>query len=573
MEPVETNFLNDLKLLLAPRCWGLVNRLSKKDRDAKARAFFLAGLGVAFWLGSFLLSYRVLLYFKRTEGFGDILAAKLLSMILLTFFFILIFSNVITSLSSYFLSDDMSIIRAVPVSGWALYFSRLLEALTDSSWMVLSFSFPVFLAYGLAYSAGPIYYVATVSVILPFLVIPAAVGAFVSLMLVNIFPAKKVRNIAMVVAAVVLAFFVVLIRAMRPEKLVNPEAAVSLVNYLSTLRAPSHRFLPSRWAAEALWPLLKGFSWEPFLYHFALWSTAFLLVLLVGWCFYFFYERGWDKSQEAGQARLSTSRAFEAVLGRLIGRLNTRTRMMVEKDVKTFVRDNAQWGQALMLLTMIGIYLYNFSVLPLDRAPMPTFYLQNLISFLNMGLAGFVLAAISVRFIFPSVSLEGPGFWIVKSSPVSLRGFMWSKFFISLVPLLILAEVLIVCSNYLLHVTRFMMWLSSITVFFMTFCITAMGVGLGAIYPRFDAESAAQMASGFGGVVYMVLSVMFVGAVVALEAYPVYIIFMSRLRGLPIPFTEWLLLLIPFVAVACLMLVAFYLPMKVGLKRLREMEL
>ncbi len=74
-------------------------------------------------------------------------------------------------------------------------------------------------------------------------------------------------------------------------------------------------------------------------------------------------------------------------------------------------------------MALVVVYLYNFSVLPLDQTPMPSFFLQNLVSFLNLGLAGFILSAVAGRFIFPAVSQEGFSFWIIRSSPVPFRPF------------------------------------------------------------------------------------------------------------------------------------------------------
>ena len=82
------------------------------------------------------------------------------------------------------------------------------------------------------------------------------------------------------------------------------------------------------------------------------------------------------------------------------------------------------------------------------------------------ALAGFVLTAVAGRFAFPSVSMEGSAFWLIRSAPVSLRAFLWIKFAIYLLPLLVLSETLIVASNLLLRVTPFMMYLSTATIFF-----------------------------------------------------------------------------------------------------------
>jgi ABC-2 type transport system permease protein len=57
----------------------------------------------------FVLSSRVLSYFRSTEIIGDILAKYLLSMLLITFFSLLVFSNIITSLSNLYLSADLEL--------------------------------------------------------------------------------------------------------------------------------------------------------------------------------------------------------------------------------------------------------------------------------------------------------------------------------------------------------------------------------------------------------------------------------------------------------------------------------
>jgi hypothetical protein len=121
-----------------------------------------------------------------------------------------------------------------------------------------------------------------------------------------------------------------------------------------------------------------------------------------------------------------------------------------------------------------------------------------------MGLASFVLTAIASRFVYPAVSMEAEAFWIVRAAPVSIRTFLWVKFFLYYVPLVILAEILIVVSNLLLDVTPFMMGLSTVTVFAMVPGVVALAVGLGAAYPDFKSENPAQAVTSFGGLLFMI---------------------------------------------------------------------
>ena len=248
------------------------------------------------------------------------------------------------------------------------------------------------------------------------------------------------------------------------------------------------------------------------------------------------------------------------------------SRVIIAKDVKTFFRDNTQWSQLLLLLALIVIYLYNFKVLDLKRSPISTFYLQNFISFLNIGLAAFVSASLGVRFVFPAVSSEGFSYWIIRSSPLTLNRFLWTKFWLYSIPLLIVAEILIVLSNYLLNVTPMMMWISTITIFFLVLGVTALGVGLGAVYPRFETENLASVATGFGGLIYMIISAIYVAVVVMLEAWPVYTIFMSEARNIEIPVWKMGLMLLCLAGAVAANIGAIFIPMILGKRRLLARE-
>jgi ABC-2 type transport system permease protein len=188
-------------------------------------------------------------------------------------------------------------------------------------------------------------------------------------------------------------------------------------------------------------------------------------------------------------------------------------------------------------------------------------------------MVGFVTSAVAVRFVFPAVSLEGASFWIIRSAPLSIKGFLWAKFWSSLLPLLVLAEILIVLSNTLLNVTPFMMVLGVVTVFLMTFGITALGVGLGAVFPRFKHDNVAQIPTGFGGIVFMLMTMLFIGVVITFEAWPVYRIFIAQTMGSRITNSGWIAIAGSFAVVLAVNIMAVVLPMKIGYDRLSNREI
>jgi len=117
--------MSNIVALLKPRLLSSANNLwSGNRRNSLSRIFMFGSLGLIFWIGTFIIFYRVLSYFQGVQDFGDILAMKLLSMIMITFFVLLLFSNIINCLAHLYLSQDLPLLHSLPVSSQDIYWSR-----------------------------------------------------------------------------------------------------------------------------------------------------------------------------------------------------------------------------------------------------------------------------------------------------------------------------------------------------------------------------------------------------------------------------------------------------------------
>src|SRR5262249_57796857 len=99
---------------------------------------------------------------------------------------------------------------------------------------------------------------------------------------------------------------------------------------------------------------------------------------------------------------------------------------------------------------------------------------------------------------------------------------LWSKFWVGTLPLLLLAVAIVGVTDYLLQVTAFMMVVSVLSITFMTLAIAGLAIGFGTFFPQFETENAAQIPTSFGGLMFMMTSILLIGLVVILEAQPVY---------------------------------------------------
>jgi ABC-2 type transport system permease protein len=404
------------------------------------------------------------------------------------------------------------------------------------------------------------------------MVLPAAISVVVTTLLVNVFPARRTRDILLLLSLVAVAVLYLLFRLLRPERLVNPESFSDFMVFLAAMRTPDAAYLPSTWATEILAPLLGLREGRPFFPYALLLSSAAVAAMGAETVLSRLFLPGWSKAQEGRQAKLTQRPLWERAVNIGTRPFAPQVRLLMTKEIKTFFRDTSQWSQLILLLALVVVYVYNFSVLPYGANPLLTFYFKNVISFLNLALAGFVIASVSVRFVFPSFSLEGKSFWIVKSGPLTLRRLWWAKYWVNILPLLVLGQVLVVATNTYLRVTPFMMWLSVVTLFGMTVVIVALGLAVGAAYPKFDADNAAQVAAGMGGLIYMILCMSFIGAVVVLEAWPVYAIFANRFRGTALPVTTLASIVISFTLVALLHVTVLVASIRRGLRSLETLE-
>jgi ABC-2 type transport system permease protein len=281
------------------------------------------------------------------------------------------------------------------------------------------------------------------------------------------------------------------------------------------------------------------------------------------------YFPGFSRSQEAPKARFAHLRAIDRAIGSLP--LTNMRRQLLAKDIKVLLRDVSQWSQLLLLVALMLIYIYNFRVLDVQRLPYMTAFIKNLYAFVNLGMAGLVMATVSARFVFPAVSIEGAAFWILRTAPVSMRDVLWSKFWTAVLPVFLISEVLTVVSNEFLGVDPFMKIATAAAVVFMSLAVVGLATGLGARYPRFGAP-ATEVAGSYGAVAFMIQAVLYVMVMIVLIGWPASTYAWARARRITLPLEYQLEMAASFLAAGTLSLFIWWLAMRSGVRALEQMD-
>ncbi|HMG19216.1 MAG TPA: hypothetical protein VK573_10860 [Gemmatimonadales bacterium] len=554
--------------VLQPKWRTALQRLrEERASGGNGKLIVLTLVGGSFWLLVFWVLYRILKALRSVEELGPLIPGKMLGLILLCFISILVLSNVITALSSFFLAKDLDLLVSAPVDWLRLYLAKLGETLLHSSWMVALMIAPILTAYGVVFKGGLLFVPYAILAIVPMLVLPAVLGCAVTLILVNVFPARRTRDLLSIIALGAAGGVILLFRVIRPEQLARPEGFRNLLDFVILLRGPTSPFLPSEWSAQAIMGYLRN-ELDP-LPLLLLWTSAAAFVAMGALLHRALYPQGFTKAQE-GAERFIRGTLWRWTVGSLLAWLPVAKREFVLKDIKLFFRDTTQWSQLILLAVLVVVYLFNIQALPLRRGEPVGFFYVNLVSFLNLGLAGFVLASIAARFIFPAVSLEGRQMWLLRSSPLDLRALLWSKYWVGTLPLLVFGLILTGLTNVLLEVTPFMMILSLATMAGLTLAIGALALAFGTLYPQFETENAAQIPTSFGGLVFMMATIALLAGVLILLSRAVYTYVRAAFDGQVLGVTGEMVALFAVAAAVCA--AATVIPLRMALRKMESFE-
>ena len=555
-------------LLLKYRLKALANGFKGIGFKKAMRPISILTLGMLFVIGDYWFFHRVIVYLDGLPfRVGDELIIQLINLVFITLFMMALFSSLIVSLSVYYLSHDLELLHSLPISISGIVTARYFQCMANSSWMVLLFSLPMFTAYGSYFKVSWDYYLYLIFNLVPFIAIPCLVAILAIMVLMKLYPTHKTHQIMTFLGLFFLVGVVVYLRFMSQDKFFGQDVSdEQIIAFVASLKAPDYPFLPSNWITRGLSGWVEGKREMPFMQTLILWGVAggfFVLHLWVGSRIYF---QGWCLVQVVRstplerRGRETKRRTFFQNLP-----LSAPGKALLNKDFKIFVRDPEQWSQLFILFALVCVYIFNIMHLPLENK-----VLRDVVSVLNVGLVGFVMAALISRFVFSSPSVEGKSFWLIYTRPVTMQKFLAGKFWMFFPPLLFIAELLVVVSNQLLEVDAYVMRVSIIGVFLLTLGLTSLGLGLGTLYPKWDHENITEISSSAGGVLFMILALSYIGLVLMLGARPLYVHFNEKflfksIGGLEVPVCYALIFILTW-AIA-------HTPLRLGIRSLNARDI
>ncbi|HJW93555.1 MAG TPA: hypothetical protein VJ901_08050 [Thermoanaerobaculia bacterium] len=507
--------------------WSLRITLAKlRPINSKSitRTAIVAAVFAAFIYGDFALFRRLFLATSKLQTMTPFLALGLLRNLLALVFLVatvVLFSSAMTvAIGSFFTDLDLDTYHAAPRGRTRIAIARWGKTLVQSATIVFAFLIPMIVAFARQYGAKPSFYPLVIANLALLLSIPVSLASIVIVLLVRWFPVRRVHQIVATIAILVLTIAVIAFRMSRPERFFANVTTDDVIRVLRQIELPSMEIYPG----TALAQLMTGQTGASVMRIAGEALALFAIFVVIANRSYF---TAFVRARETMAPPAIGSATATRITDRLLAPLEAPLRAMIAKEVRTVTRDVAQWSQVFLMAALMFIYLYNVKMLPLGGDARAT-----IVAYANLGMAGFVISAICMRFAYPSVSAEGKAFWLVQTAPVSYRHFLRVKVLVYSAPLTLLALILTAVANAILHATAAVWLFTMIGASMLAITLVSLGVAMGAFTPDFAAENPLQVGLSLGGFAYMAVSLLYVGAIMLLMARPVMAYFLRHVLGM-----------------------------------------
>jgi len=522
-----------------------------------------------FAVAVFFISRFTTAYLLQQAHIGEFLFHRFLSMLLYVFFITVNLGNMIVCYATLYRSEEVNFLMAMPVSHAKIFLIKFVDNFFYSSTTLSLVGLAVLLGYGSYFSLPWYYYFFTIFlVLLPFMLIAGIIAVVTLMLLIKIAARIGVRWLLGTIIVGYLAAIYTYFKVTNPVQLVSEvmKHYPDVNEYFGYLDPPFVRYLPNHWVTEFLYWSTNGDYSRAIPYLSLLFLTMVGLIVLGGLMAHRYYYQSWLAASDMQAMRGPATSRFRLRFLEFGGKsfLSPQTNAFLKRDIWLFLREPSQWLHLLLMLILLCIFLISIGALDL-KINQP---LMQAVSFLVIFLFnGFLIASIALRFVFPSVSLEGEAFWAVRSAPVSMNKLYWHKFTWAFFLVLIVAEGLTVSSVSLVRNDVVLLSAAAICMGFIALSLTSLNMGAGTYFAGFNEKNPIRVASSQGASLTFLASMAYLTTVVAVLIMPLNRFFeVKLLQGTSLASGMYT----PVVIVGLLSMLVFALSTSIGIRAMKR---
>ena len=479
---------------------------------------------ILFAIGIFFFTQNIITYMMEDVRIGMFLLHRFIFVVLFIFFMTVNIGNVVVSYSTFFKIREVGFLLTMPISFAKIFIIKFLDNFFYSSSTLLLMVTAALAGYT-SYFGMPWYFIpfAVLFLILPFMFIAGTLGAITLLVIMRFaatFGIKKVlATIASVYGTTIILFYIF----SSPVQLVTRvfEYFPNINNYFGFLESPAVKLLPNHWVADALYWISSGKFIAAGWYVYLLIVVSILFFLFALSLAKKWFYKTWlvflNLSSELSVKKKSNGKTIFSFENK--SSLKPRREALLKREFLLFIREPSQWTHFLVMMFLITIFIISISNIDVMILNAYNIYLKTLIYLIIYLFNVFLIASMSLRFIFPLVSLEGETIWKIRSAPLNYKKLMLTRLFIYFSVIFVIGQLLNFVSNYQFSILLTL--ISQLNTAFVTITLVSLNFGMGAVYANYKEKNPIRVASSQGASLSFLFTIIYLVFLIVLLFAPI----------------------------------------------------
>lgn len=478
---------------------------------------------ILFAIGIFFFTRNVIMYLMEDVRIGMFLLHRFVFVVLFIFFMTVNIGNIVVSYSTFFKSSEVGFLLTMPISFAKIFLIKFLDNFFYSSSTLLLMVTAALAGYT-SYFGLPWYFIpfAVLFLILPFMFIAGTLGAITLLVIMRFAATFGIKKVLVTIASVYGTTIILFYIFSSPVQLVTRVFAYfpNINNYFGFLENPAVKLLPNHWVADALYWISSGKSIA------AGWHVYLLIVVsILFFLFALFLAKKWfyktwlvflNLTSELSVKKKNNGKVLFSFENR--SSLKPRREALLKREFLLFIREPSQWTHFLVMTFLITIFIVSISNIDVMILNAYNIYLKTLVYLVIYLFNVFLIASMSLRFIFPLVSLEGETIWKIRSAPLNYKKLMLTRLFIYSSVIFAIGQILNFVSNYQFSITLTL--ISQLNTAFVTITLVSLNFGMGAAYANYKEKNPIRVASSQGASLTFLFTIIYLVFLIVLLFAP-----------------------------------------------------
>jgi ABC-2 type transport system permease protein len=521
-----------------------------------------------FAVGAFFFSQQCIRFLLEDIHIGLFLLHSFISMVLFIFFVSVNVGNIIVSYSTLYKSDEVAFFFTKPIEPQKIFFLKFMDNFFYSSSTLLMILFSLLAGYVYYFKLSIVSFIFLVLNFIPFILSAGSLGVIILLFIIKLANRFGIKNVIAALAIGYISAIVLFFKLNSPQMLITSVLKLNPLldknKYFGEFIPPIIKYLPNNWLSQTAYWIVQGNVKNSlsFIYmQFVLSAVLFSIALILGNKWYF---NTWLLNQKITSDYISTRNKKNVFISfESKSDLKGQTESIFKKDILIFIREPGQIIHLSILLFLTLIFIW--SLTGIRFIGFGNIYLQTMI-YLSIFLFNLLLiTTLSLRFIFPLISLEGEAFWKIKSAPMNISNYVKAKLWLPGIIILLISLSLGFFSNYKLGLN--LKLLSIILNLFAAATIISINFGMGGLFANYKEKNAIRLSSSQGATLSFLINILFMLILIAILFSPLSELFLSVMLKKPFKYANLFQLLIPVCIISSVLMTLFF---RMAVKSLRK---